>query len=283
MPPAALTRARGSVPGNNKDATATAKATPTNTRPRSLSTPIHRLSDGSGRALSPSPPPCQAGWVERPPSAPRRPTNLTRHGDERVDDWYWLRERDNPDVVAYLEAENRWAEQATAHTAGVQETLFGEIKGRIQETDVSAPVGYGPWWYYTRSVEGLQYGVHCRRRRTGRDETAASVLAGTTEEQVLLDENALAEGHEYFALGAIQISPDHRMVAYSTDVEGDQVYTLRVRDLASGDLGDEIPGTYYGVEWSQDNTRLFYTVLHAAKRPWRVYRHRPGHHPANHT
>src|SRR5438270_12696712 len=119
-----------------------------------------------------------------PPDAPRRPTELTRHGDTRVDDWYWLRDRDDPDVIAYLEAENEWTEQATAHTTALQEKLFEEIRGRIQETDVSAPVGYGGWWYYTRTVEGLQYGVHCRRRM-GNGASAADALAKTTEEVVL--------------------------------------------------------------------------------------------------
>jgi oligopeptidase B len=108
-------------------------------------------------------------------------------------------------------------------------------------------------------------------------ESAATALADTSDEQVLLDENALAEGHDYFALGAVQISPDHKRVAYSADTEGDEVYTLRVRDLATAsDLADEIPGTYYGVEWSEDNGTLFYTVLDAALRPWRVYRHALG-------
>ena len=219
--------------------------------------------------------------MNRPPDAPRRPTELTAHGDTRVDDWYWLRDRDDPEVIAYLQAENDWTEQATAHTAALQERLFEEIKGRIQETDVSAPVGYGDWWYYTRSFEGSQYGVHCRRpRQTG--ESAAAALADTSDEQVLLDENVLAEGHEYFALGALQISADHTRIAYSTDTEGDEVYTLRVRDLAAAaDLGDEIPGTYYGVEWSKDNAVLFYTVLDDAKRPWRVFRHTVGDNAAN--
>jgi oligopeptidase B len=196
-----------------------------------------------------------------------------------VDDWYWLRDRDDPDVIAYLEAENDWTEQATAHTAALQEKLFEEIKGRIQETDVSAPAGFGDWWYYTRSFEGSQYGVHCRRPRTA-GESAATALAGTADEQVLLDENVLAEGHEYFALGSAQISPDHRRLAYSTDTEGDEVYTLRVRDLETdADLADQIPGTYYGVEWGEDNATLFYTVLDEAKRPWRVYRHGVGDDP----
>jgi oligopeptidase B len=219
--------------------------------------------------------------MQRPPQAPRRPTELTAHGDTRVDDWYWLRDRDDPEVIAYLEAENRWTDEATAHTAALQEKLFQEIKGRIQETDVSAPVGYDDWWYYTRSFEGSQYGVHCRRSRI-RGESAATALADTPDEQVLLDENVLAEGHEYFALGAAQVSTDHKLLAYSTDTEGDEVYTLRVRDLQTGDdLADEIPGTYYGVEWGEDNGTVFYTVLDDAKRPWRVYRHRLGDDPVN--
>ncbi|MBV8159415.1 MAG: S9 family peptidase [Acidimicrobiia bacterium] len=211
-----------------------------------------------------------------PPDAPRRPTTLSAHGDARVDEWYWLRDRDDPEVIAYLECENRWTEHAMAHTVGLREVLFQEIKGRIQETDVSAPVRSGEWWYYTRSFAGLQYGVHCRRPAAP-GETAATALHDTADEQRLLDENELAEGHEYFAVGALQVSSDHRLLAYSTDTEGDEVYTLRVRDLDSAtDLGDELPGTYYGVEWSEDSGTLFYTVLDDAKRPWRVYRHRLG-------
>ncbi|MBV8985076.1 MAG: S9 family peptidase [Acidimicrobiia bacterium] len=214
--------------------------------------------------------------MQGPPTAPRRPTELRAHGDTRVDDWYWLRDRDDPEVIAYLEAENAWTEQATAHTQALQERLFEEIKSRIQETDVSGPVAYGGWWYYTRTVEGLQYGVHCRRRiRPG--DSAADVLADTSGEEVVLDENALAEGHDYFALGALALSPDHTRAAYSTDTEGNEVYSLRVRDLESGaDLSDEVPGTYYGVEWSEDGQGLWYTTLDDAKRPWRVHRHRLG-------
>ncbi|MBV8235999.1 MAG: S9 family peptidase, partial [Acidimicrobiia bacterium] len=218
--------------------------------------------------------------MQGPPEAPRRPTELTAHGDTRVDDWYWLRHRDDPEVIAYLEAENTWTELATAHSAALEDKLFEEIKGRIQETDVSAPVRYGGWWYYTRSYEGSQYGVHCRRRaRAG--QRAADALTDTSDEEVVVDENLLAEGHEYFALGALQLSPDHALAAYSTDTEGDEVYTLRVRDMTTGaDLADEIPGTYYGVDWSEDNRTLFYTVLDEAKRPFRVFRHRVGTDPS---
>ncbi|MCU1451130.1 MAG: oligopeptidase b [Acidimicrobiales bacterium] len=219
--------------------------------------------------------------MNRPPGAPRRPTTLRAHGDVRVDDWYWLRERDNSDTTAYLDAENEWAEQATAHTRPVQEGLFAEIKARIQETDTSAPVALGQWWYYTRTEEGRQYGIHCRRSRTGADEPAAGALGNASPEQVLLDENSLADGHDYFALGGLSVSPDHRLIAYSTDVDGDEVYTLRVRDLDTGDdRPDTIPGTYYGLEWAADNRTVFYTTLDDAKRPWRVHRHRLGDDPA---
>jgi oligopeptidase B len=217
-----------------------------------------------------------------PPSAPRRPTTLRAHGDLRIDDWYWLRERDNPDTTAYLDAENEWAEQATAHMQPLREGLFAEIKARIQESDASAPVALGPWWYYTRTEEGRQYGVHCRRLRTSPEEPAADALDNASPAYVLLDENALAQGHDYFALGDLSVSPDHRLIAYSTDVEGDEVYTLRIRDLETGDDRPEsVPGTYYGLEWAADNETVFYTTLDDAKRPWRVHRHRLGDDPAD--
>jgi len=201
-----------------------------------------------------------------PPAAPRRPTTLVAHGDVRVDEWYWLRERDDPEVRAYLEAENAHAEAVLGHLAGRREELFEEIRARIQETDLSAPVGKGGWWYYSRTEEGRQYAIHCRRR--GSMEAA---------EEVMVDENVLAEGHAFLALGAFSVSPGHRLVAYSTDTEGDEVYTLRVRDLASGeDLADAIPGTYYGVAWANDEEHLFYTTVNQSLRPWRLHRHRLG-------
>ena len=201
-----------------------------------------------------------------PPTAPRRPTVLRAHGDERVDDWYWLRERDHPEVIAYLDAENAYTEAMTEHTAGLRKVLYDEIVGRIQETDLSVPFRKGEHWYYSRTVEGLQYSIHCRKW--------GSLDA---PEQVMLDENELAGDHDFFALGALEVSPDQHLLAYSTDYDGDEVFTLRVRDLSTGeDLPDEIAGTYYGAEWAMDNATLFYTVLNDAKRPWRLYRHRLG-------
>jgi oligopeptidase B len=204
------------------------------------------------------------GHMAQAPLAPRKPTPLVAHDDERIDDWYWLRERENPDVLDYLTKENEYTAAAMQHTLGLQESLFQEIKSRIQETDLSPPQRKGEWWYYSRTVEGLQYPIHCRKH-------------GTLEaaEEIMLDQNALAEGHDFFALGAFSVSPDHRMVAYSTDFEGDEIYTLRIRDLTTGiDLTDEVPGVSYGVEWGNDNATLFYTTLNDAMRPWRLHRHK---------
>jgi oligopeptidase B len=206
-----------------------------------------------------------------PPQAPRRPHVLSLHGDERVDDWYWLRERDDPEVIAYLEAENAYTDAMTARTGALQEQLYEEIRARIQETDESAPVPHGGYWYVHRTVEGLQYPIHVRRTETpdGR-------------EQVLLDENELAEGQDYFRLGVLQTSPDHTKLAYSTDVTGAERYVIRIRDLDTGrDLPDDIPNTYYGLAWSNDSRTVFYTRPDDAMRPYQLWRHELGTDPAN--
>ena len=205
-----------------------------------------------------------------PPQAPRRPTVLRLHGDERVDDWYWLRDRDDPQVTAYLEAENDYTAAMTAHSAELQERLYEEIRGRIQETDETAPVPHDGHWYFRRTVEGLQYSIHCRR--TG---------AADGPEVVLLDENELAEGHGYFRLGVLTVSPDHSKLAFSVDTSGGERYTLRIRDLESGrDLADEIPDTYYGLAWSSDSQTVFYTRPDDAMRPHQLWRHLLGTDPA---
>ena len=202
----------------------------------------------------------------RPPAPPKRPVTLEKHGDTRVDEWYWLRDKDDPNVIAHLEAENAYTAAMTGHTEALQDALFEEIKSRILETDLSVPSPWGGHWYYSRTVEGLQYPIHCRR--TGSEDGP---------EQVLLDENVLAGDAEFFALGAFSVSPDHRLLAYSTDYDGDEVFTLRFRDLGTGqDLDDEVPGVSYGATWALDAETVFYTVLNPAKRPWRLYRHRLG-------
>ncbi|MGE0879029.1 MAG: S9 family peptidase [Acidimicrobiia bacterium] len=191
------------------------------------------------------------------------------------DPWAWLRNREDPDTIAYLEAENTYADTwfDAPDIAALRGTLFDEIKSRTLETDLSVPVKKGPWWYYSRTVEGLDYGIHCRR--SGRD-------AG--DEIVLLDENELAEGNDYHALGVFNISFDHRRIAYSTDHDGSEIYTMRIRELVEDgegtttavDLPDLIDQTYYGCAWSADGNHVFYTVPDDAMRPYQVWRHEIG-------
>ena len=135
------------------------------------------------------------------PSAPRRPHVISAHGDDREDPWFWLREREDPEVLAYLEAENAFTDEATAPLAGLRSSLFEEMKARIKETDMSVPTRRGPWWYYSRTEEGKDYGIHCRRPARGPEELPPAGEPGE-EEQILLDENVLAEGTDYFASGA---------------------------------------------------------------------------------
>ncbi len=219
--------------------------------------------------------------MESPPRAPRRPHILTAHGDERSDDWYWLQDRTDPEVIAYLDAENAYTDEVLAPLKPLQERLYAEMRARIQETDASAPNRKGPWWYYSRTVEGLQYAIHCRRADPRReltvDAVSDAIASGAPGEEILLDENEAAGASEYFALGVFDVSPDHTMVAYGTDVTGGESYVLRFRDLTTGtDLSDEISGVYYSSAWSTDSRTFFYTRTDDAMRPWQIWRHRVG-------
>ena len=205
-----------------------------------------------------------------PPTAERRPHRLTTHGDTRVDEYYWLRDRDDPAVLRHLEAENAYTAAMMRHTEGLQERLYRELVGRIQETDLSVPERIDGWYYYSRTEEGRQYPIFCRRR--------GSLDA---PEEIALDQNVLAEGHDYFRVGALALSPDHRLLAYSTDTTGAETYTLFVKDLATGELlAERIDNTSYGVEWAEDNQTLFYTTMDETRRPYRLHRHRLGADPS---
>ena len=200
------------------------------------------------------------------PVCPRQPVVLKAHGDERTDPYYWLRERENPEVTAYLEAENEFTKSYMSPTEDLQTRLFEEIKSRVQETDLTPPVRKDDYWYYSRTVEGSQYPIHCRKH-------------GTLEadEVMMLDQNELAGSSEYFALGALDVAPDHTTVAYSTDYNGSEKYTMRFREIERRrDLEDEIEGTYYGTAWASDNRTFFYVRPDAAMRPWQVWRHTLG-------
>jgi oligopeptidase B len=191
-----------------------------------------------------------------------------------VDDpWAWLRDRDDPDTVSYLAAENDHADAWFADHADLVDELFEEIRSRVQETDVTAPVRHGPWWYVARTEEGSSYPIHCR-----------GTSAATADEHIMVDENVEAAGHEYFHLGALEVSPDHALAAWSSDTAGDEHFTLRIRDLATGvDLEDAVHDTvaWAGVAWSADGREVLYVTADDQERPFQVWRHRLGTQPAD--
>jgi oligopeptidase B len=218
--------------------------------------------------------------IAAPPVAERRPITRSHHGDDVVDDYEWMRDKDDPATLAYLEAENAYTEAATDHLEPLRQQIFDEIKARTLETDLSVPTRHGAWWYYARTLEGQQYAIRARCAVTDPDDWTPPELspdAAIPGEEVLLDSNVEAEGHEFFSLGAFSISDDENFLAWSVDTQGDERYTIRVKDLRTGEvLGDEITGASGGATWSADGTHLFYTTVDDAWRPFRVWRHRLG-------
>jgi oligopeptidase B len=222
--------------------------------------------------------------LTRPPVAPRRPHAVTAHDDTRQDPWYWMRDREDPEVLAYLKAENDHTDGDLAPLSALREELFGEMKARIKETDMSVPARRGPWWYYSRTEEGRDYAIHCRRPARQPDELPPAGEPGE-EEQILLDENALAAGAEYFAVGSAAVSHDHRWLAYSTDRAGDERYELRFRPLdarlSPSIAAEAVPDTSYGLAWSADGSVVFYVRMDEAQRPFQLWRHTLGADPAD--
>ncbi|WP_113704417.1 S9 family peptidase [Nonomuraea lactucae] len=212
-----------------------------------------------------------------PPVAKKVRAERTHHGDTVVDEYAWLADKEDPDTIAYLEAENAFLKQETAHLADVQEQVFQEIKGRTQETDLSVPSRKGAWWYFTRTEEGKQYAVSCRVPAEG--DTPPEIKPGERldGERVILDGNELAGDSAFFSVGVSAISTDGTMLAYSTDYKGDERFTLRFKNLLTGELlDDEIEGIFYGGAWSSDGSAFFYTRVDDAWRPCQVYRHTLG-------
>lgn len=221
----------------------------------------------------------------QPPVADRRPTTREIHGESRVDDYEWLRAKDSPEVVAHLEAENAYTAERTAHLADLRRSIFEEIKGRTRETDLSVPTRSRGHWYYGRSYEGKEYGASCRVPIRGEDdwtppqpaEDCSPDQPALPGEELLLDLNALAEGHDFFSLGGSAVSPDGRLLAYSTDTVGDERYTVRVLDLETRELlGDEITGVLGGATWDREGANLYYTTVDDSWRADKIWRHRLG-------
>jgi oligopeptidase B len=206
------------------------------------------------------------GWpAPHPPVAPRRAHLDTVHGIARSDDYFWLRDRGDPAVISYLEAENAYADSMLAPLAGLRDTLYREMLGRIRQTDLSVPYRNGDYLYYSRTEEGKQYPVYCRRR--------GSMDA---PEEVLLDLNEMARGRIFMALGAYQVSDDGNLLAYSIDTTGFRQYALHVKDLRTGQVLPDRAFRTGSVAWAADNRTLYYTVEDSAKRQYRLYRHALG-------
>jgi oligopeptidase B len=199
-----------------------------------------------------------------PPVAPRRPHVDTVFGDVRPDDYFWLREKSDPAVRAYLEAENAYAERMLAPIAGLRETLYREMLGRIKQTDLSVPFRDGAWLYYTRTVEGQQYPIYCRKP------------APDGPEQVMLDLNVMAQGQTFMSLGTWEVSDDGNLLAYTVDSTGFRQYALFVKDLRTGAVLPDRAARVGSVAWAADNRTLFYTTENDAKRQYRLYRHALG-------
>jgi oligopeptidase B len=206
--------------------------------------------------------PALVSVAAEPPVAARHPHFTVTHGDTLRDDYRWLREKSSPEVRAYLEAENAYAAEMMAPTEALQETLYREMLGRVQETDVDVPYRYGGYFYYTRTEEGKQYPIHCRRK-------------GNLDapEEVLLDLNAMAEGLEFFRVGDLEPSDDGNLLAYTTDTIGYRQYKLQVKDLRTGEMIADIAERVTAVAWAADNATLFYGQEHPETKRWhRVYR-----------
>ena len=211
-----------------------------------------------------------AGSAVEPPVAQVIPEQIETHGHTRIDNYYWLNQRENPEVIEYLEAENAYTDALMGHTDDLQADLFDEIKGRIKQTDLSLPVREGDFFYYTRTEEGRDYPIYARKR--------GSLDA---EEEVILDVNALAEGHDYYAAFP-QVSSAGDMMAWAEDTRGRRIYTIRIRNLDTGEAYPEaIENASGNMVWAEDNETLFYARRDPGTlRSYQIYRHRVGTDPA---
>jgi oligopeptidase B len=226
-------------------------------------TPTPEVPATAPAAVAPAPAPAQP----TPPVAKRVPHPVTVHGDTRQDDYFWLREKESPEVSTYLEAEAAYTAQVMKPTEALQQKLYDEMLGRIQQTDLDVPFRKGGFYYYTRTEEGKQYAIFCRKK--------GSLDA---PEEVLLDPNVLSEGLKFYRVGTFMVSDDGNLLAYSVDTKGFRQFTLYVKDLRTGKLGPErIEKTVdYNGAWAADNRTFFYVTENAAKRPYQLWRHTVG-------
>src|SRR5690554_2471350 len=201
------------------------------------------------------------------PKAKKIPKELVAHNDIRIDNYYWLNNRDNADVIAYLEAENAYYQQMTAHTSELQQKLFEEMKSRIKEDDSSVPYFYNGYWYITRYELGKDYPIHTRKK--------GSMDA---PEEIMFDCNKMAEGQSYFHLAGVNVSPDNKLAAFAVDNVSRRIYTIQIKNLETGEiLSDKIEGVSGGSSWANDNKTLFYAGKDAQTlRQDKIYKHKLG-------
>ena len=199
----------------------------------------------------------------KPPVAKEIPTELVKNGDKRIDNYYWMNERDNPEVIKYLEAENTYTKAMMKPVAKLQEKLYDEIIGRIEQKDISVPYFLNGYFYYTRFEEGKEYPIYCRKKETLE-----------AEEEIMIDANELAAAHEFFHIGSVTVSPDNRMIAYGVDTVSRRLYTLHFKNLLTGEILDEtIPNTSGSAQWADDNKTIFYAIKdEQTLRPWLICR-----------
>ncbi|MGO1326417.1 MAG: oligopeptidase B, partial [Brevibacterium aurantiacum] len=216
------------------------------------------------------------------PSAPvakKIPHERTHHGHTFVDDYEWMREKESPEVIAHLESENEWTQSQTSHLESLRESIFTEIKTRIKETDMSVPTRRGSYWYFSRTKAGLDYGISVRVPIADVDDWTPPEVGEETlpGEEVIFDSNVAAEGQEFFSLGTFSLTDDGRYLLFGVDNSGDERYTLRLRDLSTGeDLPDTVDGTFAGASIDPTGRYVFYTTVDEAWRPEKVWRHSVG-------
>ena len=200
------------------------------------------------------------------PVAKKIPKELTIHNDTRIDNYYWLNDRENPDVIAYLEAENEYTKAVLKHTEAFQDKLYNEMISRIKQTDQTVPYGFNGYYYYTRYEEGKEYPLYCRKKGN---------LDG--EEEIMLNVNEMAEGYSFYHIGGWDVSPDNKLIAYSVDTLSRRKYIIHVKNLETGEIyEDRIKNTSGGVTWANDNKTLFYATKDKSLRPYKIFSHIMG-------
>ena len=198
------------------------------------------------------------------PTANKNKKIFTNFGEERIDEYFWLRNRDNPEVMEYLISENEYTNKMMKHTEKLQQELFGELKARIQESDISVPLEIDNYLYYYRTERGKQYPVYCRKLSN----------IDNPDEEIIFDQNEFSENHSFFQLGNIDVSPNHKILAFSADTTGDEAFTIYLKDLAEDKILDIIPFTSPDFEWANDSNNIIYSILDETKRPYKVLLHK---------